>query len=104
MAAGPRSSAKTVQRRIGLPARRGHSLDPPRAPEQRKPIRDSVNGILPGHWLIPDADRQMRHVDPALELNVGGNLFLCREVRRIEPCSAEFLDPRTVGPAEPRLL
>ncbi|MEA2726525.1 MAG: hypothetical protein QOF70_1000, partial [Acetobacteraceae bacterium] len=45
--------------------------------------------------------RQMGNVDPALALNVGGYLLLCRNVRGINPGGAQFLDPRAVGPAEP---
>ncbi len=73
------------------------------APEQREPVGNSVDRVLPGHRLIPDAKRQMRNVDPALTLNVSGDLLLRCEVRRIDPGGAQFLDPRAVGPAEPGL-
>jgi hypothetical protein len=53
--------------------------------QTRRACQDNGNpsiGVLQGHRLIPDPKWQVRHIDPALPLNVGGNLLLCGEIRR----------------------
>jgi hypothetical protein len=64
--------------KCGTRCSRHRPSNPPRMPGHGNP---SI-GVLQGHRLIPDPKWQVRHIDPALPLNVGGNLLLCGEIRR----------------------